>query len=218
MIDISTIKVAFFDFDGTLVDSERIYNKYWRLAANENGYNLTFEQALNLRSLDKRLAREYFIKLFKDDVYDDIRKTRCNMMKKENLEFKKKAGVDEILEFLKRNNIFSYIVTSSLKNDCLGALKKSNIDSICFKDIISVSEVQNGKPFPDVYLQAIKKSSFKSCECLVFEDSPNGVKSAYSAGCKVCMIPELDNPTEEISKNCSEIVGSFSEFVAKREA
>lgn len=218
MIDISTIKVAFFDFDGTLVDSERIYNKYWCLAAKENGYNLTFEQALKLRSLDKRLAREYFIKTFKEDVYDDIRKTRRNMMKKEKLEFEKKSGLDEILEFLKRKNIFSYIVTSSLKNDCLTVLRKSNIDSMYFKDIISVSEVQNGKPFPDVYLQAIKNSSFKSSECLVFEDSPNGVKSAYSAGCKVCMIPDLDNPNEDTAKNCSEIVGSFSEFVAKREA
>lgn len=216
MIDINNVKVAFFDFDGTLVDSERIYNKYWCLAAKQSGYNLSFEQALYLRSLDKTLAKNYFIKLFKNDIYEEIRKSRRSLMKNEKTIFEKKIGVNEILNFLANKKIDSYIVTSSSKENCSESLKKSDIDPKFFKDIITVSQVENGKPFSDVYLYAVKIACSKADECIVFEDSPNGVKSAFSAGCLVCMIPDLSTPNEETKKMCSEIVTSFNEFVEKR--
>ncbi len=58
--------------------------------------------------------------------------------------------------------------------------------------------VENGKPEPDIYLRACELLKLNPSECLALEDSPNGIISAYHAGCKPVMIPDLSQPDEEI--------------------
>ena len=58
--------------------------------------------------------------------------------------------------------------------------------------------VERGKPEPDIYLYAAKKLELAPYECLALEDSQNGIKSASAAGCKTVMVPDLDEPSEEI--------------------
>ena len=57
--------------------------------------------------------------------------------------------------------------------------------------------VENGKPMPDVYLFACAELGEAPENCVAVEDSPNGVLSAWRAGCKVAMIPDLSEPDEE---------------------
>ena len=66
-----------------------------------------------------------------------------------------------------------------------------------FDRIISATQVAEGKPSPDVYLLASKEVGFPTEECLAVEDSPNGVMSAYRAGCKVVMVPD-QTPADEM--------------------
>ena len=51
---------------------------------------------------------------------------------------------------------------------------------------------------PDVYLYACKQLGERPQDCLALEDSPNGVLSAWRAGCAVVMVPDLTQPDEEI--------------------
>jgi beta-phosphoglucomutase-like phosphatase (HAD superfamily) len=60
--------------------------------------------------------------------------------------------------------------------------------------------VEKGKPAPDIYLYACSELGRKPEECVAIEDSPNGVKSAYAAGCKVVMVPDQTEPDEELMK------------------
>ena len=58
--------------------------------------------------------------------------------------------------------------------------------------------VKEGKPSPDIYLYACEQLGRKPQECIAVEDSPNGVLSAYRAGCKVVMVPDQTLPDEEL--------------------
>ena len=58
--------------------------------------------------------------------------------------------------------------------------------------------VEHGKPAPDVYEYACSQIGLAPEECMAVEDSPNGIKSACAAGCKVVMVPDLTQPDEEI--------------------
>ena len=69
-----------------------------------------------------------------------------------------------------------------------------------FDKIICAPMVEHGKPAPDVYEFACSELKLAPEECMAVEDSPNGVKSAYSAGCKVVMVPDLTQPDEELKK------------------
>lgn len=67
-----------------------------------------------------------------------------------------------------------------------------------FDKIVSAKQVPNGKPAPDVYLYACEQINENPQDCIAVEDSPNGIKSAYAAGCKPVMVPDLTPPDEEL--------------------
>jgi DNA helicase-2/ATP-dependent DNA helicase PcrA len=60
--------------------------------------------------------------------------------------------------------------------------------------------VKEGKPSPDIYQYACEQLGRKPEECIAVEDSPNGVLSAYRAGCKVVMVPDQTQPDEKLMK------------------
>jgi len=69
-----------------------------------------------------------------------------------------------------------------------------------FEKLISATMVAEGKPSPDIYLYACKQLGLAPEECMAVEDSPNGVMSAYRAGCKVVMVPDQTQPDEKLKK------------------
>ena len=58
--------------------------------------------------------------------------------------------------------------------------------------------IVHGKPEPDIYIEAAKQLELSTDVCLALEDSPNGITSAYRAGCKVIMIPDLTQPDSSV--------------------
>ena len=66
------------------------------------------------------------------------------------------------------------------------------------KRIKIYDDVKNGKPDPEVFLIAAKKLGLDPKDCVAFEDSINGIKSAHAAGMTTVMVPDLLEPTEEI--------------------
>ena len=58
--------------------------------------------------------------------------------------------------------------------------------------------VQKGKPDPEIYLTAAKALALDPAVCMALEDSPNGIRSAFAAGCRAVMIPDLSQPEEEL--------------------
>lgn len=108
-----------------------------------------------------------------------------------------KAGVHEILDFFKKQGVHMAVASSSLKEQIEANLIKSGIRDY-FTEIVSGTEVEHGKPAPDIFLYATKKIGYAPEECYVFEDSKNGVKAAHAAGCKTIMIPDLIEPIPAI--------------------
>ena len=72
--------------------------------------------------------------------------------------------------------------------------------------------VAEGKPSPDIYLYACEQVGVPPEECMAVEDSPNGVRSAYRAGCQVVMVPDQTLPDEELKKCLSACVPTLAEI------
>ena len=69
------------------------------------------------------------------------------------------------------------------------------------KKIISADtgeDVTNGKPHPEVFLTAAERLGENPADCIAFEDSINGIKSAHAAGMVTVMVPDMLQPTDEI--------------------
>ncbi|MBQ4237573.1 MAG: HAD-IA family hydrolase, partial [Treponema sp.] len=98
-----------------------------------------------------------------------------------------KKGAREILEFLKSEKIPVALATSSEKSFAEKLLEKANLIQY-FDLMIFGDEVSRAKPDPEIYETSCRKLGLVPEKCVAVEDSPNGIKSAVSAGLKAVMV------------------------------
>ena len=209
-------KAVLFDMDGLIIDTEKHYQKAWIQAVKELGFNMTVKEQLYLRSCTKKYAEPIMQKFFGPDFdYDKVRNRRKEIMDEDLKKFgiEKKPYVDEILDFLKEEGIKRALVTATHETKAREYLKEIELEEK-FDKVICADMVENGKPDPDIYLFACEKIGEKPSDCLALEDSPNGVRSAYSAGVDVIMVPDLSEPDEELNKIILKSAGSLKDVIS----
>lgn len=188
-----------FDMDGVVLDTEKLYCRFWREAAMALGYPMTVEQALGMRSLNAQAGQQKLESYFGPGVSREAMKQKRVELMDAYVSIHgvdPKPGIHELLDVLKHRGIRTAITTSSPMDRVrrylrpLGLLDK--FDCLC-----SGHDVPHGKPEPDIYLHGAASIGLQPCECLAIEDSHAGVLSASRAGCLTVLIPDLDEPAEE---------------------
>lgn len=208
-----TVKAVIFDMDGLLLDTEKLLIRFWIQAANEAGFPMKLEHALSIRSLHRSYAVPYLQGLFGEDFdYFTIRARRMELMQAylagNPLELK--AGAVELLAYLNENGLLTAVATATDYERTRDYLTRAGIFG-SFDRIVCATMVERGKPAPDIYLYAAGQLGLEPRECMALEDSPNGVKSAVSAGCRTVMVPDLTEPDEELDGLVFETAGSLGD-------
>ena len=196
----ASIRGVLFDMDGVILDSEKLYAKFWAEGCEYYGYHMTYPQALGMRSLNAQAGQEYLSSLFGPDIsYPLVRAKRIERMDAyvEENGIEAKPGIFQLLDYLAARHI-PYAITTASPNDRiqnhLGRLGLyERFDHIC-----TAHEVPHGKPAPDIYLLGAKTIGVPPEKCLALEDSYTGILSAYRAGCLATIVPDLDQPGENI--------------------
>ena len=192
---LKSAEVVFFDLDGTLIDTEPLYYRFWKEASKFYGYELNHEEALSMRSRDKQSAIEFLSEVSGGLLdYYKVKEKRIELMSEylSTHPIVLKDGALEVLKKLKDENKKIYIVTAN-------TVEKSEriINQVGFRylidEIISAKDVKRGKPFPDVFLYACEYVQKEPKDVIVFEDSPNGLISSHEAGCYTIMMEDMSD-------------------------
>ena len=190
------IRGILFDMDGLVLDTEKLYTRFWMEAIHHYGFSITLEQALGLRSLGKGPGQAHLTACCGEGIdYATIRAKRIELMNAYIAEhgIDPKPGIYELLDYLENAGIPCAITSSSPMVNIQRHLSSQNLLHR-FTKLCSGHEVPNGKPAPDIYLHGAAQLGLKPEECLALEDSPAGLLSAYLAGCLPVMIPDQDQP------------------------
>ena len=209
------IRGVLFDMDGLVLDSEILYTRFWREAAQALGYNMTVEQSLGMRSLGKKQGQPYLESLFGPGIdYTTLRNKRIERMDAYVAVhgIAPKPGIYELMDYLNANGIAAAITSSSPMASIRTHLDAANLLHR-FQKLCSGHDIPNGKPAPDIYLLGASELGLHPEECLALEDSPTGILSAYRAGCLPVMIPDLDQPREETTALLYAKADSLSDII-----
>lgn len=212
----TAIKGVLFDMDGVILDTEKLYTRFWKEAAQSLGFPMTHEMALGMRSLSRELGERQLKEYLGEEVdYQKVRDTRIKMMtafiQENGVELK--PGIQELLDFLKEKGIKTSIATSSPLDRTKEYLSKVGLVD-AFDELVSGHMVPHGKPAPDIYLYAAEKLGLKPEECLVIEDSPTGLLAGMRAGAVPIMIPDQDQPTDETKARIYAVADSLKEIIS----
>lgn len=210
------IRGILFDMDGLVLDTEKLYTRFWMASAHDLGYPMTFEQALGLRSLNRTAGQDKLTEYFGPGIsYTEVRNHRIALMDAhiEKYGIDVKPGIFELMDYLQATGIASAITSSSPMSNIRRHLSAHNLlhrfDKLC-----SGYDVPNGKPEPDIYLYGAACLNLRPEECLALEDSPTGILSAHRAGCLPVMIPDQDQPDEDTIQLLYAKADSLSDIIA----
>jgi len=189
-----------FDMDGILFDTERLYSEAWFTVGNSMGLPDAREISghcvgLNYSDTKKYILGRYGRDFPFDQFMNDVSGCVAEQIEKGGVPVK--DGVYDILSYLRRNKYKVGLATSSSMHSAKSHLIRSDLSGY-FHIIVTGDMVANGKPAPDIYLSACSMLGVPPRDTYAVEDSPNGIKSAYRAGLRTVMIPDLFEPTAEL--------------------
>lgn len=194
------IRGVLFDMDGVILDSEKLYARFWAAGCEAYGYHMTYQQALGMRSLSAKMGQAYLSSLFGPEIsYPQVRAKRIALMDAyvEENGIEAKPGIIRLLDYLSDRHIPYAITTASPRDRIKNHLSRLGLYER-FPYICTAHEVENGKPAPDIYLLGAKTIGIPPEACLALEDSYTGILSAHRAGCLATIVPDLDQPGENI--------------------
>lgn len=185
----------FWDMDGTLTDSEPLWEEATYFLSEILGKRLTPEQrqltvGSTFENTLRICANAAGVTLTEEDYprYQALTFNKTRELFAERLEVF--PGIQNLLTQLKADAIPMYVTTNTVRH-----VADSAIDTVgrhFFADTICGDEVPVGKPAPDMYLEAARRAGVNPADALVFEDSTTGMRAALSAGCNVIGLPEHD--------------------------
>ena len=206
------IKAILFDQDGVVIDSEPLNRKSVHAIFNKYGIDMpSDDRRFKGLSLRKIFEEMFTAPQFKDKIDDLLQERREIYKELAEKEIKVFDGFFDLIDLLKGKYKTALVTSASKKMSDFNRrlfLKKDNL----FDIEVTAEDTKNTKPHPEPYLVAAKKLDVKPEECLVIEDSINGIISAKSAGMKVIAITNSFKKEELEKENPNLIINSLKEI------
>jgi beta-phosphoglucomutase family hydrolase len=185
-------KALIFDLDGTLVDSMPAHFKAWCLALQKQGHHGVFPEDV-FYAMGGRPTRDIVETLNGEQNLGLDAKAVAYAKKKaylQNLdEIKLIPEVAEIAQAY-RGKVPLAVASGGSRDVVEKTLQKLGI-SDWFDEVVTANDVENGKPAPDIFLEAAARLEVDPKDCVVYEDARPGILAAREAGMEVIVVPTL---------------------------
>ena len=211
------IKIAavVFDMDGVIFDSENLCLKCWREIAAKYDLGDITDEFMKCTGTTKELTKQIMTDFLGDeDLYDKFASEASLLfhMYEDRDGLPVKKGVNNLLEALKERKIRAALASSTRLAVVEAELKTAGFYDY-FEVVIGGDMVKNSKPDPEIYLTACNRLGLEPGMCAAVEDSYNGIRSAYAAGMKTVMVPDLLPATDEMREKSIIIAEDLDELV-----
>ena len=199
-------KGVLFDLDGVLVDTESQYSIFWgKMGIEYNTGIPDFADRIKGSNLAAILNTYFPEKSVQDEIVAKLNAFQAAMT------YEICPGVKEFISQLKQHNIPTCIVTSSDDKKMEQLFAHQPYFRENFSNIITGDQVTNSKPHPECFLKGAQKIGVDIKDCLIFEDSMQGITAGLASGAKVIALSTTCS-IEQISTLTNVIIPGFKDF------
>ncbi|MCF6222488.1 MAG: HAD family phosphatase [Flavobacteriaceae bacterium] len=213
------ITTVIFDMNGVITDDEEIHEIATKEVFEDIGFDLTSEKYREfcLGRTDLASFKDLFVAFgIKEGNMESLiakKSQRYQILIQNNL--KVYPGVLDLIISLSKKYTLA-LTSSSTFDEVYTVVNQLDIKHL-FKTIVTSRDVKYGKPMPEPYLLTAERLEVNPENCLVIEDSENGVKSAKSAGMKCVAISNTEQPSrlikaDQIIDNYDIITDKFIQY------
>lgn len=212
---ISDVKAVIFDMDGVIFDTERVYLESCVSAASELGLGDVRELCISCIGVTEEVTKKRFSEAIPDErlwaeFWEKARgRTREALAKGMPV----KSGARELLSMLYDRGVPIALASSTKTQTVIRELISADLFGY-FTRIIGGDTVERSKPDPEIFLKAAEMLGVRPEDCIVLEDSRNGIRAAKAAGMTAIMIPDLIPPDDEMRELADMIMGSLNDLTA----
>ncbi|MDR2969817.1 MAG: HAD family phosphatase [Tannerellaceae bacterium] len=199
-------KIALFDFDGVIVDTEPVYDVYWNEAVERYGLDIPDFADLIKGTTMEHIMQEWF------SVYPEEFQQR---VRREAEAFERimpmplMPGSFEFLKLIRSEGVVVGLVTSSAQWKIERAFEMYEMKEL-FDTVVTADRITAGKPAPMCYLLAASDLGVSPGQCLVFEDSFAGIAAGNAAGMRVIGL-STSNPAETLKDRVHTVIPNFEQ-------
>jgi HAD superfamily hydrolase (TIGR01509 family) len=210
------ITTVIFDMDGVIIDSEPIHFSIERKMFEELNIVVPFEEhytyvGTSSTEMWQTIVRKHALSLRPDEIANTARALYMNHIHS-SINLQPIDGVVELIQDLKKND-FKILIASSSHIDAIDAIVKKFNLAIYLLARLSGAELKHSKPDPEIFLRTAGLANSEPHECLVIEDSRNGVIAAKAAGMKCIGYLNLNSGVQDLS-GADIVISSFTELNA----
>ncbi len=194
-----SFQAIIFDMDGLLMDSERVGLDVMHECGLLQGYDIPVAMVRETIGSNKQSSSDYYHQFFPsldtDRLFLDFKNAMCGLAKQGKIPLKK--GALELLEEIKRRGVPMAVASSSGQETIRIYLQSVSV--IAYFEALVTGNGLPSKPAPDIFLAAAAALGAEPDQCLVLEDSLNGIKAGRAAGMTVVMVPDVFPYTEDLA-------------------
>lgn len=201
------VKACLFDLDGVVFDTEPLYTLFWRNLDKKLRPNIdNFEHVIKGQTLV-----QIYDKYFTGEEEKQKEITTILYEYERNMSFNYIYGFELFIKELRSKGIKTAVVTSSNLAKMQNVYNKHPEFKVYFDEILTSEDFEESKPSPDCYLKATARFGVSPEECVVFEDSFNGLRSGIASGARVIGLATT-NSVDELKPYTEEIISNYDGF------
>lgn len=208
------LKAVLFDMDGVIVDTEPLHHKAYfgmfdsvKIDVSEEHYQtFTGQSTINVC---KHLCDHFNIQKMPEELVQ-IKRTIFKDLFISDSSLQMLDGVFEIIEDYYNNGLTLVLASSASMQTINSVFNRFDLDKY-FKGKLSGADLKASKPHPEIFLKAAQTSGYNKENCMVIEDSTNGILAANSAGIYCVGFKSPHSKNQDYSK-ANKVISNFSEI------
>lgn len=209
------LKAVLFDMDGVIVDTEPLHKQAYFLMFQKVGIEVSEElynsyTGQSTIQICKDLVERFQLVLKPKELVTYKRAFFKELFFAEDNNLTLLEGVLDLIKNYFQNNITLVLASSASMVTINNVFKKFDLDKY-FKGKISGADLKASKPHPEIFIKAAEIAGFNKEDCMVIEDSTNGIKAAHSANI-YCVAYKSEHSKEQDYSLAQKVISDYKEI------